>query len=167
MQQQIAQQLQRTQQLCSNAANLCQQVVQELQQINQVVQSAPNFGYQQAAQAANQFGGAPGYQAGYAQRPAALSSVMAADRSADIRESTPSNRNYNAQTPAYSPAQSANYTSQVNQAGIQAVMAADRQANTQEFGSSTYTSYGSTAGSGAAGGFQSGVGPAAFADRRY
>ena len=163
-QQQIAQQLQRTQQLCSNAANLCQQVVQELQQINQAVQNAPNFGYQQTA---NQFGGAPGYQAGYAQRPAALSSVMAADRNADIRESTPSNRNYNAQTPAYSQAQSANYTSQVNQAGIQAVMAADRQANTQEFGSSTYTSYGSTGGSGTAGGFQGGISSAAFADRRY
>lgn len=128
MQQNITQQLQHT-------MNLCQQVVQELQQINQAVQSTGfTAGYQSGATAGNQGYGAPSQFSGGS---SSIQAVMQADRQVDRQESTPSYRNYNTQTPAYSPSQSVNYNSQVNPAGIQAVMQADRFAadDGRQFGS--------------------------------
>lgn len=75
MQQPITQQLQRTQQLCTNAMNLCQQVVQELNLIHQAVQSSSYAqpAYTSQTQGYGQSSGGYGYTGN-------VSSVMNADR---------------------------------------------------------------------------------------
>ena len=122
---QIQQQLQRVQQLCSETVQINQQVVQELQQINQQVGqlSSVTTGNVGAYQPQQGFYGYPG--------STAINAVMQADRQASIQENSPSYRNYNTQTPQYSPMQSVNYSSQAygtSSAPIQSVMMADQQA---------------------------------------
>lgn len=131
MQQPITQQLQRTQQLCTNAMNLCQQVVQELNQIHQAVQASTY------AQPSYNSGQSQGYSQGNYGYASNISTVMNADRGYG--------------TSAQGSGQYASF--QGGGAGVQAVMAADHtgQANTSYGGAGTSgsASYQSSQGQGA------------------
>jgi len=168
MQQPIAQQLQRTQQLCTNAMNLCQQVVQELGQISQSVQTSTYSqpGYAQQGYGQGNQGSQGSYQPstyGYGQssmstaQSPGLQSVMQADRAYSMQENTPSNRNYNtAATTQFSPQSTSG-----GSYGVQSVMSADRMAP-QSYGGSN--SAGGSSG-GYAGSYSGGVGTVMQADR--
>lgn len=167
-QQQLQQQIERTQQLCTNAMNLCSQVAQELQHIGQSVQTVTSNsgGYSQSY---TQFGSQGSGQYGNG----AVGNIMQADRAYDMQENTPSYRNYNTTTPSYSPQQSINYTSQSNPRAVQSVMSADRMASEQEntpsyrnYNTMTPGSYSQSSGSGS---FQSGgnVQSVMQADQQY
>ncbi len=139
---QIQQQLQRIQQLSAEAGQINQQVVQELQHVNQQVAQltsinvANTMQYQQQTQGG--YYGSPG--------TTALNSVMQADRQAIVQENSPSYRNYNTQTPQYSPMQSVNYSASASSgssAPIQSVMMADQQSSTSSY-RPQYGSYSST-----------------------
>ncbi len=134
MQQQMHQQLQRMNQMCMQAASLSQQLAHEIQQFQQSFASTSygnQTGYGATGSYPSSFSGSGlgGGQDSYSQ-------IMNADRQNMQEENTPSYRNYNMQTPSYSPSQSMNYTSQVNSNAMQSVMNADRQANSM--GASSY-----------------------------
>ncbi|MHB1627674.1 MAG: hypothetical protein ACYCVB_04750 [Bacilli bacterium] len=139
MQQQVSQQLQRVNQLCADAANLCQQAMREMQGVQQSVASTTAYNYQSNSSYQPAYSS---YQtSGYGSSGSGFGTVMNADRQASQNENTPSYRNYNAQAQAYRPAQSANYTASVNPSAIQSVMSADRSSSgagmaSQAFGSS-------------------------------
>ena len=140
---QIQQQLQRIQQLSSEAVQINQQMVQELQHVNQQVAQLGTVNAANAMQFQQQ------QQGGYYGYPGttALNSVMQADRQAAIQENSPSYRNYNTQTPQYSPMQSVNYSASASygsSAPIQSVMMADQQSSTSSSYRPQYGSYSST-----------------------
>ncbi len=141
---QIQQQLQRIQQLSSEAVQINQQMVQELQHVNQQVAqlSTVNAANAMPFQQQQQQGGYYGYPGA-----TGINSVMQADRQASIQENSPSYRNYNTQTPQYSPMQSVNYSASASygsSAPIQSVMMADQQSNTSSSYRPQYGSYSST-----------------------
>ncbi len=139
MQQQVSQQLQRVNQLCADAANLCQQAMREVQGVQQSVASTTAYNYQSNSSYQPAYSS---YQtSGYGYSGGGYGAVMNADRQAMQNENTPSYRNYNTQAQAYRPAQSANYTAGVNPSAIQSVMSADRNSSvagtaSQAFGNS-------------------------------
>ena len=84
MQQNFSQQLQRTQQMCSSAANLVQQIGQELQQLQQL--SASSYASYQSPQASAQYGQQYGQQAHRATAgggSGVVSAAMRADQFSD------------------------------------------------------------------------------------